>query len=73
MAASNYPACLKFTLQFEGGYSNHPSDPAARQLQNPTNGLERAVCFSPVTLHEVRGSKAAQVRRINSVSCFWGL
>lgn len=23
----NYPACLAFTLQFEGGYVNHPRDP----------------------------------------------
>ena len=27
MTASNYPACLKFTLAFEGGYVNHPADP----------------------------------------------
>ena len=27
MTISNFPACLKFTLQYEGGWSNHKSDP----------------------------------------------
>ncbi len=27
MAARNFDACLKLTLQFEGGYVDHPADP----------------------------------------------
>ncbi len=32
MTAANYEACLKKTLSYEGGYTNHPSDPGG-----PTN------------------------------------
>jgi lysozyme family protein len=33
MAASNYTACLKQMLKYEGGYSNHPSDPGGVTLE----------------------------------------
>lgn len=33
MSSANYPACLKFTLGFEGGYSNHPADPGGVTLE----------------------------------------
>lgn len=41
MAASNYDACLVKTLRYEGGYSNHPSDPGG-----PTNW--------GITIHDAR-------------------
>ena len=27
MSAENFAACLAFTLKYEGGYVDHPSDP----------------------------------------------
>lgn len=41
MAAANYDACLKKTLAYEGGYTNHPSDPGG-----PTNW--------GITIHDAR-------------------
>jgi lysozyme family protein len=36
MAIQNYPACLAFTLQFEGGYVNHPRDPGGETNRGVT-------------------------------------
>ena len=33
---SNYAACLSFTLQFEGGYVNHPRDPGGETNKGVT-------------------------------------
>jgi len=33
MAASNYAACLATTLEFEGGWSNHPQDPGGATMR----------------------------------------
>jgi lysozyme family protein len=33
MTAANYPNCLKLTLAYEGGYSNHPADPGGVTLE----------------------------------------
>lgn len=33
---SNYAACLAFTLQFEGGYVNHPRDPGGETNKGVT-------------------------------------
>lgn len=33
MAASNYAACLATTLEFEGGWSNHPKDPGGATMR----------------------------------------
>lgn len=41
MAAANYDACLKQVLKYEGGYTNHPSDPGG-----PTNW--------GITIHDAR-------------------
>lgn len=41
MGASNYDACLAQVLKYEGGYSNHPSDPGG-----PTNW--------GITIHDAR-------------------
>lgn len=56
MTASNYDACLKQVLKYEGGYSNHPSDPGG-----PTN-------FG-ITIHDYRryinkSGTAEDVRRM---------
>ncbi|SEO76596.1 Lysozyme family protein [Luteibacter sp. UNC138MFCol5.1] len=36
MTASNFPASLKLTLAYEGGYSNHPLDPGAATMRGVT-------------------------------------
>lgn len=36
MTASNYPACLAFTLRWEGGWSNHPEDPGGATMKGVT-------------------------------------
>lgn len=36
MTARNYPACLAFTLKYEGGKSNDPRDPGGRTNQGVT-------------------------------------
>ena len=42
MAAGNFDDCLKFTLQFEGGFVNNPKDPGG-----PTNlGVTQATLSS---------------------------
>jgi lysozyme family protein len=54
MAASNREACIKITLKYEGGYTNHPSDPGG-----PTNW--------GITIHDAKkywkaGATAADVK-----------
>ncbi len=56
MAASNYPACLAFTLKYEGGNSDDPRDPGGRTRKGVTqatydafrgrNGLPRQDVFA---------------------------
>lgn len=36
MAKNNLAACLAVTLKFEGGYSNHPSDPGGATMRGVT-------------------------------------
>lgn len=36
MAASNYQACIAFTLKWEGGKSNDPHDPGGRTMEGVT-------------------------------------
>lgn len=33
MSQANYPACLAFTLKWEGGYANHPKDPGGATMK----------------------------------------
>lgn len=54
MATSNYPACLAFTLKYEGGYTNHPSDPGG-----PTNW---GITVHDARMYWKRDATAADVR-----------
>lgn len=36
MAENNFATCLAHTLEFEGGYSNHPSDPGGATMRGVT-------------------------------------
>lgn len=68
MASSSYPACLNFTLKYEGGYVNHPNDPGG-----PTNfGITQNVLAGwrgrPVSSTDVRNmsrDEAADIYRAN--------
>lgn len=42
MAAANYPECIKFTLQFEGGKVDDPQDPGGRTNQGVTQATYNA-------------------------------
>lgn len=39
MTTSNFPASLKLTLAYEGGYSNHPKDPGAATMRGITQAV----------------------------------
>lgn len=68
MASASYPACLNFTLKYEGGYVNHPNDPGG-----PTNfGITQNVLAGwrgrPVSSTDVKNmskSEAADIYRAN--------
>lgn len=58
MVASNFPACLDFTLRAEGGWSNNPADPGGATMKGVT--LRTFQHFYP-------GSTANQLRAITPV------
>jgi lysozyme family protein len=42
MTAENFPACLAFTLKYEGGMSNDPLDPGGRTMEGVTQATYNA-------------------------------
>ena len=57
MSAANFPACLAFTLKFEGGFVNDPRDPGG-----PTNmGITIATLS-----HEL--GRAATIKDVRTLS-----
>lgn len=42
MAAGNFPNCNKVTRGYEGGYSNHPSDPGGKTMNGVTETVFQA-------------------------------
>lgn len=72
MVAINYDACLKRVLRYEGGYSNHPSDPGG-----PTNfGITIADYQKYInpngTAADVRNMTVDQAKTIYRVR-YWGV
>ena len=70
MAAGNFEKCLKFTLQFEGGFVNNPKDPGG-----PTNlGVTQATLSNFIgrqaTIAEVKALTPATVAPIYKLK-FW--
>jgi len=70
MAAGNFEKCLKFTLQFEGGFVNNPKDPGG-----PTNlGVTQATLSNFIgrqaSIAEVKALTAATVAPIYKLK-FW--
>lgn len=54
MAAKNFDASLKFVLQFEGGFVNHPDDPGGATNLGVTIGTLSLVLGRPATVAEVK-------------------
>ena len=70
MAADNFEKCLKFTLQFEGGFVNNPKDPGG-----PTNlGVTQATLSNFIgrqaSIAEVKALTPATVAPIYKLK-FW--
>ena len=70
MAANNFDKCLKFTLQFEGGFVNNPKDPGG-----PTNlGVTQATLSNFIgrqaTIAEVKALTPAKVAPIYKLK-YW--
>jgi lysozyme family protein len=54
MATGNFEACLKFTLQFEGGFVNDPRDPGGATNLGVTVGTLSEVLGHRATVDEVK-------------------
>lgn len=61
---SSYVAALKFTLQFEGGWSDHPRDPGGATMKGVTIGTYSAFKGRPVTKTELRNIPDADLQAI---------
>jgi lysozyme family protein len=70
MAADNFDACLKFVLQFEGGFVNHPDDPGGPTNLGITIGTLSLVLGRPATIAEVKKLTPATVAPIYRLR-FW--
>lgn len=63
MANGNFPACLKVSLAFEGGWSKHKDDPGGATMKGVTIGTLRV--FKPgATEADLRNISNADVERI---------
>lgn len=58
MAENNFATCLSHTLEFEGGYSNHPSDPGGETMK----GIIQTVYDA---FRDSRGAPRQRVRYIS--------
>lgn len=69
MVASNFPACLDFTLRAEGGWSNNPADPGGATMKGVT--LRTFRHFYPgSTVSQLRNITDAQLARIYHIG-YW--
>src|SRR5262245_15160238 len=70
MAAGNFEACLKFVLQFEGGFVNNPADPGGPTNLGVTQTTLSAFLGRHATVDEVKAltpEKVAPIYRFR----FW--
>jgi lysozyme family protein len=66
MTASNFTACLKFTLRYEGGYVDHPRDPGGATNLGITIGTLaawRKKSVSKADVRNLRHEEAAAIYR----------
>lgn len=64
MVARNFAASLELTLQFEGGFSNHPSDPGGATKYGITRAVLAEWRGREVTIAEVRALTRAEADAI---------
>lgn len=65
MFSSNYDNCLAFTLQFEGGYVNHPADPGGETNRGVTKRVYDAYRMKSGKIRQsVRLISEAEVQEI---------
>ena len=64
MAAHNFEACLQFTLQYEGGYVDHPADPGGATNLGITRATLARWRGGPVTKAAVRALKHEEAAAI---------
>ncbi|MEA2858279.1 MAG: hypothetical protein QOC72_318 [Methylobacteriaceae bacterium] len=70
MAADNFNACLKFTLQFEGGFVDNPKDPGGATNLGVTQGTLSMFLGRHATLEEVKALTPQKVAPIYKLK-FW--
>lgn len=70
MAAGNFENCLKFTLQFEGGFVNNPKDPGGPTNLGVTQATLSAFIGRQATIPEVKALTREKVAPIYRLK-FW--
>ena len=67
MVADNFEKCLQITLQWEGGYSNHPDDPGGPTnrgiIQREYDAWRKAHGFSPQSVRWIKESEYRAIYR----------
>lgn len=69
---TNFDACLKFTLSFEGGYVNHPSDPGGATKYGITRATLSHDLGRAATIADVKNLSAARAAAIYRKK-YWNL
>lgn len=70
MAADNFDRCLKFVLQFEGGFVNNPKDPGGPTNLGVTQATLSAFLARQASIAEVKALTPAKVAPIYKLK-FW--
>ena len=68
MAAKNFEACLALTLQYEGGYVDHPADPGGATnlgITRRTLAAYRGKAVSKAEVRQLSRTEAAKIYRRN--------
>lgn len=71
MAQANYDPCLAFTLKYEGGYVDHPSDPGGATNRGITFAVLKKWRNAPISKQDVRDLSEAEAARIYKAN-YWG-
>lgn len=67
MTAENYKACYDFTLQWEGGYVNHPKDPGGATnrgvIQRVYDAYRRRKALTPRSVRHITDDEVQEIYR----------
>lgn len=66
----NFPACIAFTFQYEGGFSNNPRDPGGPTNYGITHATLAAWRHKPVTVQDVKNLTKAEAEEIYKAN-YW--